>query len=147
MFNLDADFRAFDSFIDDDGCDFEDLDFTDLSEDVERETNMAAEFPQLAINLRQKGASLVRLEYEGRDGAGRFLHLRCFGAEYQELQIELPGPMLDELREFCAIKLNDAQPNWTAEHGSCGDFGWDLKANALSHYHRPFEQQGLRSPC
>ena len=90
--------------------------------------------PELFEWLNTLDFSLVQIEYKSLNGRGEFLEPRCyrpFRADYWSIE----GERAARLVSFFASLLDSRCPSWRVEHGSCGDFRWDLTADEVIHTH------------
>ena len=91
--------------------------------------------PGLTAHLRKLKVCYVRMEYQGANGRGAFVHmeyLRCDGTHIKPLDPTVHATVLQAvLRSLLASR----HPNWNEGDGSTGDFRWDVSADSLIHTH------------
>jgi len=91
--------------------------------------------PGLTAHLRKLKVCYVRMEYQGANGRGAFVHmeyLRCDGTHIKPLDPTVHATVLQAV--FRSL-LASRHPNWNEGDGSTGDFRWDVSADSLIHTH------------
>jgi len=95
---------------------------------------MSAHAPDLDRFLRDRGICYVRAEYSGADDRGGFVALEFTREDGAYCHVPDGNRHLQIKAVFRALLLT-RYPSWFRGYGSCGDFRWDLSADALTHSH------------
>lgn len=90
----------------------------------------------LRMSMSALGVRMMRLEYDGRDGEGKFLAPRLMDNEFHEISASLKEQFVQQLKTFFGALLQARYGNWKADLGACGDFGVDFKLGTVIHVHR-----------
>jgi hypothetical protein len=106
----------------------------DRPDEPSRRCNLAHS-PGLHRLLRDRGVVAILAEYRGMDGRGGFDSLRFTTADGADGLI-FDGPRNLQLKAMFRAMLLAHHPNWCHGAGSCGDFRWDIRRDAVTHCHR-----------
>jgi hypothetical protein len=96
--------------------------------------SMRKHVPQLDQQLRARDVTAVRADYCGRYSQGGFDRLLFFRSDGTD-GLTVDGICNLQLKAVFRALLLAREPGWCRGAGSCGDFRWDLRSDALIHHH------------
>jgi len=91
--------------------------------------------PGLTAHLRELKICYVRMEYQGANGRGGFVHMEYLRSDGTHIEPVDPTVHATVLQAVFQSLLSFRHPNWKEGNGSTGDFRWDVAADSLIHTH------------
>jgi hypothetical protein len=91
--------------------------------------------PGLTARLRELKVCYVRMEYQGANGRGDFVHMEYLRSDGTYIKPMDPTVHATVLQAVFQSLLSFRHPDWNERDGSTGDFRWDVSADSLTHSH------------
>jgi len=91
--------------------------------------------PGLTAHLRKLEICYVRMEYQGANGRGGFVHMEYLRFDGTHIRPLDPTVHASVLQAVFQSLLSSRHPDWNERDGSTGDFRWDVAADSLIHTH------------
>ena len=91
--------------------------------------------PGLTVRLREMGIRSVRMQYQGANCSGGFVHMEFVRSDGTHLDPLTPSVHATVLQAVFSSLLSSRHPDWNEGNGSAGDFRWDVSGDSLIHTH------------